>query len=93
MKLKTYQQNTIETLANFLTELRKVGPKYAFMGITDTPYDAKFFGETPNICIKIPTGGGKTLVGCHAVDQIMNIALQNKMEKGKCLNIINKTPY
>ena len=35
MKLKKYQKNTIETLENFLQESRKVGPKYAFMGITN----------------------------------------------------------
>lgn len=82
MKLKKYQKNTIETLENFLRESKKVGPKYAFMGITDSPYNSDFFGEVPNVCIKIPTGGGKTLVGCHAVEKIMNIALQNKMERG-----------
>ena len=82
MKLKKYQKNTVETLEVFLHELRKVGSKYAFMGITDAPYDSNFFGDIPNVCVKIPTGGGKTLVGCHAVDKIMNIVLSHKMERG-----------
>lgn len=82
MELKRYQNDSLEILENFLQELRKVEPKYAFMGITDSPYNSEFFGETPFICIKIPTGGGKTLVGCHAMQKIMNTALQNKLDRG-----------
>ena len=82
MELKKYQKTTLETLEKFLKELRKAGLKYAFMGITEKPYHADAFGEIPFVCIKIPTGGGKTLVGCHAVEKIMNGALQNKFERG-----------
>lgn len=82
MELKRYQKNTLETLEQFLKELRKAGLKYAFMGITEKPYRADAFGEVPFVCIKIPTGGGKTLVGCHAVEKIMSSALQNKIDRG-----------
>lgn len=82
MELKKYQKNTLETLEQFLKELKKVGLKYAFMGITEKPYKAEAFNEIPFVCIKIPTGGGKTLVACHAVETIMSKALQNKMDKG-----------
>lgn len=82
MELKKYQQNTIDTLKDYLKELEKVGSKYAFMGITDRPYKSEFFNETPFICIKIPTGGGKTLVGCHAVNEIMCSVLKHKMDRG-----------
>jgi len=85
MRLKRYQKNSLETLENFLGELKKVGLKYAFMGITETPYKAEAFGEVPFVCIKIPTGGGKTLVGCHAVEKIMSKALQDKMDRGVVL--------
>jgi type III restriction enzyme len=37
------------------------------------PYIARVDGlgrPIPNICLKIPTGGGKTLLGCAAVEQI-----------------------
>lgn len=85
MELKKYQKITLETLENFLKELKKVGLKYAFMGITEKPYKADAFGDVPFVCIKIPTGGGKTLVACHAVEKIMGVALQNKMEKGVIL--------
>ncbi|MDP3758782.1 MAG: DEAD/DEAH box helicase family protein, partial [Candidatus Daviesbacteria bacterium] len=82
MELKRYQKTTLETLEQFLKELHKAGLRYAFMGITEKPYRADAFGEVPFVCIKIPTGGGKTLVGCHAVEKIMAGALQNKLERG-----------
>ncbi len=82
VELKKYQQKSIEILRNYLKELERVGTKYAFMGITDKPYKSDFFNETPFICMKIPTGGGKTLVGCHSVVEIMSSVLKNKMEKG-----------
>lgn len=82
MELKNYQKTTIETLEKFLKELRKVGLKYAFMGIADKPYHSEAFGDIPFVCIKIPTGGGKTLVGCYVVEKIMSIAMQHKMNRG-----------
>ncbi|PIQ91862.1 MAG: hypothetical protein COV70_01835 [Parcubacteria group bacterium CG11_big_fil_rev_8_21_14_0_20_39_22] len=82
MELKKYQKNTLETLEQFLKELRKADLEYAFMGITEKPYHAEAFGEVPFVCIKIPTGGGKTLVGCHAVEKIMAGALQHKLDRG-----------
>src|SRR3990167_8421197 len=82
MELKKYQKNTLETLEQFLKELHKAGLKYAFMGITEKPYKAEAFSKVPFVCIKIPTGGGKTLVGCHAVEKIMTGALQHKLDRG-----------
>lgn len=82
MQLKKYQQRTIERLEEFLQELRKHGAKRAFMYITEKPYKSESFGEVPFVCIKIPTGGGKTLVGCEAVGKIMSIALQDKLDRG-----------
>ncbi len=82
MELKRYQKTTLETLEKFLKELLKAGLKYAFMGITEKPYYTDAFADIPFICIKIPTGGGKTLVACHATEKIMDIALQYKMDRG-----------
>ncbi|MFA5925607.1 MAG: DEAD/DEAH box helicase family protein [Parcubacteria group bacterium] len=82
MQLKKYQQRTIEKVQDYLKELAKAEPKYAFMGLTNQPYNSDFFGEVPFVCIKIPTGGGKTLVGCHVVREIMQTILKHKMERG-----------
>lgn len=80
MKLKTYQQQTVDTLAAFLTEARLRGPKDAFMQITGEPEQAKRLrGRSgpyrpmaglegvPYVCLRLPTGGGKTLLGAHSI--------------------------
>jgi superfamily II DNA or RNA helicase len=82
MNLKHYQQKALDTLKDYLKEAVGVGGKYAYMGITNQPYNSDFFGEVPFVCMKIPTGGGKTLVGCNAIVEIMRTALQHKMERG-----------
>ncbi len=82
MELKKYQESALDTLKCYLVELGKAGPKYAFMGITERPYNSEFFEDVPFVCVKIPTGGGKTLVGCHAVSEIMRSVLNYKMERG-----------
>lgn len=83
MELKKYQKAALETLEEFLKELKSDGRlKYAYMGITEQPYKAEAFGSVPFVCIKIPTGGGKTLVACHAIEKIMGFALQTKLDKG-----------
>jgi len=82
VELKKYQQKSVDILKDYLKELERVGSKYAFMGITDKPYKSEFFSETPFVCVKIPTGGGKTLVGCHSVVEIMSSILKHKMDRG-----------
>ncbi len=82
MELKKYQQNTIDKLKEFLEVLKKEKPEFAFMHATKKPYAEQFGSEVPFVCIKIPTGGGKTLVGCHSVVEIMGSFLTEKMERG-----------
>ncbi len=82
MELKKYQKNTLETLEKFLKEMVVAGPRHSFIYTTDKPYNSGSFASIPFVCVKIPTGGGKTLVGCHAVDKIMSIALKHKMDRG-----------
>lgn len=83
MELKKYQQKTLDKIQSYLTETEKYGPKHAFISIRGEAYKDEFFGDkVPFICIKIPTGGGKTLVGCHATTQIMDSFLKEKMGRG-----------
>lgn len=82
MKFKQYQQNTLDMLEEFLGLLKKLKPKLAFHELTDKSYNHEWFGDTPFVCIKIPTGGGKTLVGSKAVALIMSKWLQHKMDTG-----------
>ncbi len=85
MQLKKYQKTSIEKLREYLKEVQKDGPKKAFNNITseDAPkYKESFFGEVPFVCMKIPTGGGKTLVGCNALSEIFQTILKHKMDRG-----------
>ncbi len=84
MILKKYQQKTLDRIQDFLKELSFFGDaKHAFISTTNNPYKEDFFGTNiPFVCIKIPTGGGKTLVGCHATTLIMDSFLKEKMSRG-----------
>ena len=74
MELKSYQRSVLEDLDAFLQELRiSENPAVAF----DSFWKSKplsparrYFDLIPSVadvCIKIPTGGGKTFVACNAL--------------------------
>ena len=80
MKLKQYQTDTLSTLRRFLEEARVAGPKGAYEAIIKEPEQAKRLGrfggsytplaELPNVpyvCLRLPTGGGKTILGAHSI--------------------------
>lgn len=80
MKLKQYQSETLDILRRFFEESRIAGPKNAYETITREPEQAKRLGryagaykpleglpDTPYVCLRLPTGGGKTILGAHAV--------------------------
>jgi type III restriction enzyme len=76
MQLKRYQQAALDALRTFLEQARDGDPETAFanvkqsleLGRYDSEYHAlKAMPNTPYVCIRIPTGGGKTMLGAHAV--------------------------
>ena len=72
LTLKTYQENTLAVLTCFLQACRSVPVAEAYNAILATQgrtgeiYHAAF-GDTPCVCLRIPTGGGKTLLAAHSV--------------------------
>jgi type III restriction enzyme len=67
-ELKNYQQRSLEDLQSFFRGCGETGTKRAFMELTERPYKSvKHFPELPYVCLRIPTGGGKTLMAAHAV--------------------------
>ena len=81
LTLKTYQASALQSLEHFLLAARRTGSLAAAWaqeqqrqggGADDsaraaTPYRSQPFGETPCVCLRIPTGGGKTLLAAHAL--------------------------
>lgn len=80
MKLKQYQTDALAVLRRFFEEARIAGPKNAYETITKEAEQAKRVGRycgdytaleelpgVPYVCLRLPTGGGKTILGAHAI--------------------------
>ena len=81
MKLKQYQADTLSALRRFFEDARMAGPRNAYETITKEPEYADRLGgyggsytipledlpDVPYVCLRLPTGGGKTILGAHAV--------------------------
>ena len=80
MRLKAYQTDTLSVLRRFLEEARVIGPKNAYEAITREPEQVDRLGlyagayaplaelpDVPYVCLRLPTGGGKTILGAYAI--------------------------
>ena len=80
MQLKPYQSETLATLRRYLEEARVAGPKNAYATVTGAAEQARRLGRyrgaytpldglpgTPYVCLRLPTGGGKTLLAAHSI--------------------------
>ena len=83
MELKQYQADTLSVLRRFFEEARVAGPKNAYESITGEPEQAvrlrgfagayaplKELPDVPYVCLRLPTGGGKTILAAHAVSLV-----------------------
>ena len=68
LTLKSYQQAALDALRAFARSAQLKGAALAFGEAVGRPYNADPFGQVPCICLRIPTGGGKTLMAAHAVN-------------------------
>ena len=68
--LKRYQQQALDALEQYLRSASLHGARSAFEQQTGYGYNPEPFGETPCVCLRIPTGGGKTLVAAYAVGRL-----------------------
>lgn len=76
-KLKTYQAEALKALTLFLQQADTMGLEAAWGhamqrdgGKPGVPYRSDELGEVPTLCLRIPTGGGKTLMASHAIPRI-----------------------
>jgi type III restriction enzyme len=71
LELKSYQLRTLTVLSNFLLATRTKPIAEAFAAAIaeqgrNEPYHDIFEG-VPSVCLRIPTGGGKTLLATHSI--------------------------
>lgn len=81
LTLKSYQNQALSSLERFLAGARDTGSLAAAWAQEQqrqaadsddalraaVPYQSGAFGDTPCVCLRIPTGGGKTLLASHAI--------------------------
>ena len=81
VSLKTYQRQSLDRLQDFLTATADSNAMTAFGQMTGAPYfdltatmqsiieedDENFAQDTPYVCLRVPTGGGKTIMAAHAI--------------------------
>ena len=85
MQLKQYQADTLAVLRRFLEEARVAGAKNAYESIAQEPEQAarlkgyagpyaplEELPDVPYVCLRLPTGGGKTILAAHAVSIARN---------------------
>ena len=80
MQLKEYQTDTLNTLRRFFEHARLAGAKGAYETITAESEQAARIGryagtyvplaelpDVPYVCLRLPTGGGKTILAAHSI--------------------------
>ncbi|MDY6913474.1 MAG: DEAD/DEAH box helicase family protein [Planctomycetota bacterium] len=82
-QLKEYQQRCLDELAEFFRQTNKLGAaKLAFYEHTNRPYqDVADLPGLPYVCLRVPTGGGKTVMASHAV----GVATRELLLADKCV--------
>ena len=83
--LHDYQRKCVDKLAEFVGRTRTMSVKAAFADCVpaswDAPYraisdmipDSKMNPDAPYVCVKVPTGGGKTLIAAAAVGPVARL--------------------
>ena len=67
--LKNYQSIALKRFRKYLRDVNVEGANVAFYKLTNLPYrDAPLIQDgTPYVCLRIPTGGGKTVMAAYSV--------------------------
>ena len=90
MELKRYQKRVLDEVRSFLDQLtvqQAKGNAHASMDAWKAatgramPNGERFNGlgrELPNFCIKVPTGGGKTLLATQIVGQLYSTIMRDR---------------
>lgn len=93
MDLKDYQHRTLKTLNAFLAKARLEGPAKAFEETVDNEGSVVAYKpildenkqpvasleNVPYVCLRIPTGGGKTILGAHIIRAAADTYLEREL--------------
>jgi len=67
--LKNYQKACLDQLRAYIHLVDQHGAKVAFVLQTERAYrEVANLPQIPYVCLRVPTGGGKTLMACHSLD-------------------------
>ena len=80
LQLKEYQQRTLDALATYFQACARFdSASQAFYVVTEEKYGQgipyfpiKELPGLPYVCLRLPTGGGKTLVAAHSIEITAN---------------------
>lgn len=72
LALKLYQQRALDSLERFFQAARLSGAGVAFAANVDKELPDRYqampgLPDVPYVCLRIPTGGGKTVMGAHII--------------------------
>ncbi len=92
LELKAYQKRSVQEFESYLGSMREFGSDkghdIGFYMTTQRQYRSQGLGKIPYVCIKIPTGGGKTLVACHILNSIYEKFAESRNQKGLVLWLV-----
>lgn len=91
MELKNYQKNVISDLTRYLELLNVTGnigsaykqlweEKSVPVGFGGLPAYQNILPGVPDLCFKVPTGGGKTFLACNAIKPVFDELPQTKIK-------------
>jgi type III restriction enzyme len=68
LQLREYQQRSLDALEEYLRRVTRLGADTAFYDVTRRQYrPVQQLPDLPYVCLRVPTGGGKTFMACYAV--------------------------
>ncbi|SHK42588.1 type III restriction enzyme [Hathewaya proteolytica DSM 3090] len=91
MELKNYQKKVMDNLSSYMNCLRRsenlisAWREYWFrqdinVGLGGVPFYKENIPGVPHVCMKVPTGGGKTFMACCAIKRIYDAMPLDKLK-------------
>ena len=85
--LKNFQEQSLAKLRAYLSKVGPMGAGTAFSDLTNRAYrPVPQLPGLPYVCLRVPTGGGKTLMACHTLGIVAKEYLQQ--ERTVCLWLV-----